>query len=427
MADDILDELEWRGLIAQSTDREALANDLAAGPLTLYSGFDPTAPSLHAGHLVPLLTLRRFQQAGHRPIVLAGGATGMIGDPRDTGERTMNSADTVADWADRIRGQLERFVGFDSSATGAVVENNLSWTGQLSAIEFLRDVGMYFSVNVMLDRDTVRRRLEGDGMSYTEFSYMLLQSNDYVELYQRHGCALQIGGSDQWGNIVAGVRLVRQKAGASVHAMTTPLVTDSEGKKFGKSTGGGNLWLDPALTSPYAWYQYFVNTADADVGPYLRWFTFLSREEIDDLDEATRSRPHERAAQRRLARELTTLVHGQAATEGVELASQALFGRAELTDLDEGTLAAALREAGNDQVAELAPGGPDSITDLLVETGLSASKGAARRTVAEGGVYVNNVRIDTDEWTPQPTDFLHGRWLVLRRGKRNIAGVQRIG
>ncbi|BBY47670.1 tyrosine--tRNA ligase [Mycolicibacterium arabiense] len=427
MADDILDELEWRGLIAQSTDREALANDLAAGPLTLYSGFDPTAPSLHAGHLVPLLTLRRFQQAGHRPIVLAGGATGMIGDPRDTGERIMNSADTVADWADRIRGQLERFVEFDSSATGAVVENNLTWTGQLSAIEFLRDVGKYFSVNVMLDRDTVRRRLEGDGMSYTEFSYMLLQSNDYVELYQRHGCALQIGGSDQWGNIVAGVRLVRQKAGASVHAMTTPLVTDSEGKKFGKSTGGGNLWLDPALTSPYAWYQYFVNAADADVVPYLRWFTFLSREEIDDLDEATRSRPHERAAQRRLARELTTLVHGQAATEGVELASQALFGRAELTDLDEGTLAAALREAGNDQVAELAPDGPDSITDLLVETGLSASKGAARRTVAEGGVYVNNIRIDTDEWTPQPTDFLHGRWLVLRRGKRNIAGVQRIG
>ncbi|WP_237573647.1 tyrosine--tRNA ligase [Mycolicibacterium lacusdiani] len=427
MADDILDELEWRGLIAQSTDREALANDLAEGVLTLYSGFDPTAPSLHAGHLVPLLTLRRFQQAGHRPIVLAGGATGMIGDPRDTGERIMNSTDTVAEWADRIRGQLERFVEFDSSTTGAVVENNLSWTGPLSAIEFLRDVGKYFSVNVMLDRDTVRRRLEGDGMSYTEFSYMLLQANDYVELHQRHGCALQIGGSDQWGNIVAGVRLVRQKAGASVHAMTTPLVTDSEGKKFGKSTGGGNLWLDPALTSPYAWYQYFVNTADADVVPYLRWFTFLSREEIDDLDEATRSRPHERAAQRRLARELTTLVHGQAATEGVELASQALFGRAELTDLDEGTLSAALREAGNDQVAELAPGGPDSITDLLVETGLSASKGAARRTVAEGGVYVNNVRIDTDEWTPESTDFLHGRWLVLRRGKRNIAGVQRIG
>ena len=427
MGTGILDELDWRGLIAQSTDREALATELANGPVTLYSGFDPTAPSLHAGHLVPLLTLRRFQQTGHRPVVLAGGATGMIGDPRDTGERTMNTAETVADWAERIRGQLERFVEFDESPTGAVVDNNLSWTGPLSAIEFLRDVGKHFSVNVMLDRDTVRRRLEGEGISYTEFSYMLLQANDFVELRQRYGCALQIGGSDQWGNIVAGVRLVRQKLGDTVHAMTTPLVTDSEGKKFGKSTGGGNLWLDPEMTSPYAWYQYFVNTADADVMPYLRWFTFLSRDEIDELAEATANRPHERAGQRRLARELTTLVHGQAATDGVELASQALFGRAELTDLDESTLSAALREAAGDEVAELAPGGPDSITDLLVSTGLSASKGAARRTIAEGGVYVNNVRIGTDEWVPQPADFLHGRWLVLRRGKRNIAGVQRVG
>ncbi|MGV0744830.1 tyrosine--tRNA ligase [Mycolicibacterium sp. XJ870] len=426
-ATDILDELDWRGLIAQSTDREALASDLASGPLTVYSGFDPTAPSLHAGHLVPLLTLRRFQQAGHRPIVLAGGATGMIGDPRDTGERTLNTADTVADWATRIRGQLERFVEFDDSPTGAIVENNLSWTGELSAIEFLRDVGKYFSVNVMLDRDTVRRRLEGDGISYTEFSYMLLQANDYVELHQRHGCALQIGGSDQWGNIVAGARLVRQKVGATVHAMTTPLVTDSEGKKFGKSTGGGNLWLDPEMTSPYAWYQYFVNTTDADVVGYLCWFTFLSADELAELAEATQSRPHERAAQRRLARELTTLVHGESATESVEYASQALFGRADLADLDESTLAAALREAGNGQVAELKPGSPDAITDLLVATGLSASKGAARRTVAEGGVYVNNVRIESDEWIPQSSDFLHDRWLVLRRGKRNIAGVDRVG
>lgn len=423
MTGGILDELDWRGLIAQSTDRDALAADLADAPLTLYSGFDPTAPSLHAGHLVPLLTLRRFQQAGHRPIVLAGGATGMIGDPRDTGERTMQTADTVADWSDRIRGQLERFVEFDASPTGAVVEDNLSWTGALSTIEFLRDVGKYFSVNVMLDRETVRRRLEGDGMSYTEFSYMLLQANDYVQLRRRYGCALQIGGSDQWGNIVAGVRLVRQQLGDTVHAMTTPLVTDSEGRKFGKSTGGGNLWLDPEMTSPYAWYQYFINTADADVIPYLRWFTFLDAEEVADLETETRERPHQRAAQRRLARELTTLVHGGAATEAVEHASQALFGRGELDALDEATLAAALREAS---VAELTPGGADSITDLLVATGLSASKGAARRTVAEGGVSVNNVRIDSDEWVPQPTDFLHGRWLVLRRGKRNIAGVQRV-
>ncbi|WP_241473614.1 tyrosine--tRNA ligase [Mycolicibacterium neoaurum] len=422
----ILDELEWRGLIAQSTDLEALADALADGPLTLYSGFDPTAPSLHAGHLVPLLTLRRFQQSGHRPIVLAGGATGLIGDPRDSGERTMQTTDTVSEWADRIRGQLERFVEFDESATGAVVENNLSWTGPMTAIEFLRDVGKYFSVNVMLDRDTVRRRLEGDGMSYTEFSYMLLQANDFVQLHDRHGCALQIGGSDQWGNIVAGVRLVRQQRGATAHALTTPLVTDSTGKKFGKSTGGGNLWLDPELTSPYAWYQYFVNTADADVVPYLRWFTFLSRAEIDELAEATAARPHERAAQRRLARELTTLVHGQAATDSVELASQALFGRAELADLDESTLGAALKEAGDGAVAELPAGGADGILDLLVASGLVASRGAAKRTLAEGGVYVNNVRIESDEWVPQASDFLHDRWLVLRRGKRNIAGVVRV-
>jgi tyrosyl-tRNA synthetase len=418
----ILDELDWRGLIAQSTERETLAQQLASGPVTVYSGFDPTAPSLHAGHLVPLLTLRRFQQAGHRPIVLAGGATGMIGDPRETGERTLHTADIVAEWADRIRGQLERFVEFDDSPTGAIVENNLTWTGPLSAIEFLRDIGKYFSVNVMLDRETVRRRLEGEGISYTEFSYMLLQANDYVELHRRHGCSLQVGGSDQWGNIIAGVRLVRQKEGATVHALTTPLVTDSEGRKFGKSTGGGNLWLDPDMTSPYAWYQYFINTADADVIGYLRWFTFLTAEEIAELEVATAERAHERAAQRRLAQELTTLVHGEAATRKVELASQALFGRAELTELDEPTLAAALTEAS---VAELAPGSPDGIVDLLVATGLSASKGAARRTIAEGGVSVNNVRITSDEWTPAESDFLFGRWLVVRRGKRNVAGVRR--
>ncbi|WP_123027785.1 tyrosine--tRNA ligase [Mycolicibacterium stellerae] len=423
----ILDELDWRGLIAQSTDRDALGDQLSAGPVTVYSGFDPTAPSLHAGHLIPLLTLRRFQQAGHRPIVLAGGATGMIGDPRDTGERTMHDESTVADWSGRIRRQLERFVDFDDSQSGAVVENNLTWTGDMRAIEFLRDVGKHFSVNVMLDRDTVRRRLEGEGISYTEFSYMLLQANDYVELNQRYGCALQIGGSDQWGNIIAGVRLVRQKQGVTVHALTTPLVTDSEGKKFGKSTGGGSLWLDPEMTSPYAWYQYFFNTADADAIPYLKWFTFLSREDLAELEQATTERPHERAAQRRLAQELTTLVHGEAQCSAVEHASQALFGRAELGQLDEPTLAAALREASNSHVAELGPDGSNSITDLLVASGLVDSKGAARRAVAEGGAYVNNVRVESDDWTPQPSDFLHDRWLVLRRGKRNIAGVVRVG
>ncbi len=423
MGTTILDELGWRELIAQSTDIDALAAAAAQPPMTVYCGFDPTAPSLHAGHLVPLLTLRRFQRAGHRPIVLAGGATGMIGDPRDTGERTLNTSDTVAQWSERIRGQLERFVDFDDSASGAIVENNLNWTSKLSAIDLLRDIGKHFSVNVMLDRDTIRRRLDSDGISYTEFSYMLLQANDYVELHRRHGCSLQIGGSDQWGNIIAGVRLVRQMLGASVHGLTVPLVTAADGTKFGKSTGGGNLWLDPEMTSPYAWYQYFVNTADADVIRYLRWFTFLSADELVELADATATRPHERAAQRRLAQELTTLVHGQAATEAVEHASQALFGRGELARLDEPTLAAALRET---TVAELQPGGPDGIVDLLVATGLSESRKAAKRTIAEGGVSVNNEKIDSDDWVAQASHFLHGRWLVLRRGKRNIAGVQRV-
>ncbi|PJE07663.1 MULTISPECIES: tyrosine--tRNA ligase [Mycobacterium] len=419
----ILDELDWRGLIAQSTDLDALAAEARQGPMTVYAGFDPTAASLHAGHLVPLLALRRFQRAGHRPIVLAGGATGMIGDPREVGERSLQEADTVAEWAERIRGQLERFVDFDDSPTGAIVENNLQWTGALSAIEFLRDIGKHFSVNVMLDRDTVRRRLEGEGISYTEFSYMLLQANDYVELRRRHGCSLQIGGSDQWGNIIAGVRLVRQKLGAAVHALTVPLVTSSDGKKFGKSTGGGSLWLDPQMTSPYAWYQYFVNTADADVIRYLRWFTFLSAEELAELEQATAERPQQRAAQRRLAAELTTLVHGEAATEAVQHASRALFGQGELERLDEATLSSALRETS---VAELKPGEPEGIVDLLVAAGLSESRKAARRTIGEGGVSVNNIRVSSDEWSPQPTDFLYGRWLVLRRGKRNVAGVEKL-
>ena len=422
----ILDELGWRGLIAQSTDLDALAAEAQRGPMTVYAGFDPTAPSLHAGHLVPLLALRRFQQAGHRPVVLAGGATGMIGDPRDIGERSLNEADTVAEWTERIRGQLEHFVDFDGSAessTGAIVENNLEWTRAMSTVEFLRDIGKHFSVNVMLDRDTIRRRLDGEGISYTEFSYMLLQANDYVELHRRHGCALQIGGSDQWGNIIAGVRLVRQKLGATVHALTVPLVTAADGTKFGKSTGGGSLWLDPQMTSPYAWYQYFVNTADADVVGYLRWFTFLSADELAELEQATAERPQQRAAQRRLAKELTVLVHGETATEAVEHASRALFGQGELDRLDEATLAAALRETS---VAELKPGSPDGIVDLLVASGLSASKGAARRTIGEGGLSVNNVRIDSDEWSPQASDFLYGRWLVLRRGKRNIAGIERV-
>lgn len=421
MTEHILDELTWRGLIAQSTDLDTLRRDLAAGPVTLYAGFDPTGPSLHAGHLVPLLALKRFQRAGHRPIVLAGGATGMIGDPREVGERTMNSADTVAEWAERIRGQLERFVDFDDSPTSAIVVNNADWTSSLSVVDFLRDVGKHFSVNVMLARDTVRRRLEGDGISYTEFSYMLLQANDYVQLRRQHGCTLQVGGSDQWGNIIAGVELNRRTDAAAVHALTVPLVTSADGKKFGKSTGGGSLWLDPQMTTPYAWYQYFVNAADADVVKYLRWFTFLDQDELAELETATAERPHAREAQRRLAAEMTTLVHGEANTRAVELASRALFGRGELAELDEATLSAALAEAS---VAAVHDGQPDTIVDLLVATGLCESKGAARRTIKEGGVSVNNQRIASEDWVPSSADLLHGRWLVLRRGKRNFAGVR---
>jgi tyrosyl-tRNA synthetase len=421
VSEHILDELSWRGLIAQSTDLSALRKDLDAGPQTLYAGFDPTAPSLHAGNLVPLLMLTRFQRAGHRPIVLAGGATGMVGDPRDTGERTLNSLDVVAEWVERIRGQLERFVDFDGSPTGAIVANNLDWTGSMPVLEFLRDVGKHFSVNVMLARETVKRRLEGDGMSYTEFSYLLLQSYDYLQLHRMHGCSLQVGGSDQWGNIIGGVELVRRIDGESVHALTAPLVTDAEGRKFGKSTGGGNVWLDPALTSPYAWYQYFVNVGDADVIRYLRSFTFLPREEIDALALDTAERPHLRAAQRRLAEEFTRLVHGDHETGQVIAASQALFGRGDLRELDESTLNAAMAEAptGSVRLSD-----EPTIVDLLVASGLTPSRGAARRAVAEGGAYVNNEKVTDEEWRPTKEDLLHGRWLVVRRGKRATAGLE---
>ncbi|MEU7815244.1 tyrosine--tRNA ligase [Pseudonocardia sp. NPDC049154] len=418
----ILDELEWRGLIAQTTDLDALRKDLEGPePLTLYCGFDPTAASLHAGHLIPLLTLRRFQEAGARPIVLAGGATGQIGDPRDVGERSLHSVETVTEWATRIRGQLERFVTFDDSPTGALVANNLDWTGNQGVLTFLRDIGKHFSVNVMLSRETVKRRLAGDGLSYTEFSYLLLQSQDYLELYRRHGCRLQIGGSDQWGNIVGGADLIRRVDGGTAHALTTPLVTDSEGRKFGKSTGGGNIWLDPELTSPYAWYQYFVNVSDADAGTYLRLFTFLAREEIEELEKDTAERPHLRLAQRRLAEELTTLVHGADATAQVIAASSALFGRGELGGLEAGTLTAAMSEV---PTTDTSLGAGATIVDLLVGTGLVESKGAARRAVKEGGAYVNNTKVDDEEWTPSEGDLLAGGWLVLRRGKRNLAGVR---
>ena len=417
----IIDELTWRGLINQSTDLDNL-REATEHPITLYCGFDPTGPSLHAGHLVPLLMLRRFQEAGHTPIVLAGGATGMIGDPREVGERSMNSEDTVKDWAERISGQLQRFVHFDGDNAAKLVNNN-DWTSKLGAIEFLRDIGKHFSLSTMLGRETVKRRLENDGISYTEFSYMLLQANDFVQLRREHDCILQIGGGDQWGNLVAGVDLNRRIDGAQTHALTVPLVTDADGKKFGKSTGGGSLWLDPEMTSPYTWYQYFVNTADADVIRYLRWFTFLDQEELARLEVEVEERPFKREAQRRLAQEMTDLVHGVEAREAVELASQALFGRAELADLDEATLSASLTET---DVFEFASAEETTIVDLLVGAGLADSKGAARRSIKEGGAYVNNVRIENEAWFPAESDYLHGAWLVLRRGKKNFAGAKRV-
>lgn len=419
-ATNIIDEIEWRGLINQSTDLEAL-RAVTQEPITLYCGFDPTGPSLHAGHLVPLLMLRRFQLLGHRPIVLAGGATGMIGDPRDVGERSLNSADTVHEWAERISGQLSRFVSFEGDNAAMLVNNN-DWIQHLTAIEFLRDLGKHFSLSTMLGRDTVKRRLEGEGISYTEFSYMLLQANDFVQLRRNLNCVLQVGGGDQWGNLVAGVDLNRRMDGATVHALTVPLVTDSEGRKFGKSTGGGSLWLDPSMTTPYTWYQYFLNTADVDVIRYLRWFTFLDQAELSELETEVTERPFQRAAQRRLTQEMTDLVHGETARRAAELAAQALFGKADLRDLDERTLSSAVSET---QVFEVTAGAPHTIVDLLVGSGLVDSKGAARRAVNEGGVYVNNARVESDEWTPQTDDFLHGVWLVLRRGKKNFAGVKR--
>ena len=417
----IIDELQWRGLINQSTDLEAV-KEAAESPISLYCGFDPTGSSLHAGHLVPLIMLKRFQRFGHRPIALAGGATGMIGDPRDVGERSMLSEEQIAENMQAIKDQLEAFVDFTEageSAIPAVMVNNADWTSQISVIEYLRDIGKNFSLNTMLDRDTVKRRLESDGISYTEFSYMLLQANDFVHLHKEYDCVLQIGGGDQWGNIVSGVDLNRRVNGAKVHGLTVPLVTDAEGNKFGKSTGGGKLWLDPQLTSPYSWYQYFINAGDAVVIDYLRWFTFLTQEEIAELARKVEEEPHKREAQRVLAREMTTLVHGEQATEAVELASQALFGKAELQDLDEATLSSALQET---EIAEVGP--EATILDLLVEAGLEKSKGAARRTVGEGGAYVNNQRIEDIEWSPNSNDLLHGSWLVLRKGKKRFAGAR---
>jgi tyrosyl-tRNA synthetase len=416
----VLDDLESRGLIAHSTDPDALRAAMAAGPITSYVGFDPTAPSLHMGNLLQLLTLRRLQLAGHNPIGLVGGATGLIGDPKESSERVLNPKDVVQQWVEKVRGQVERFVDFDHSLPNpARIVNNYDWTKNLNTLDFLRDIGKHFPVNRMLGREVVKARLE-QGISYTEFSYVLLQSLDYLELYRRHGCILQTGGSDQWGNLTAGVELIRRTESGKAHALATPLVTKVDGTKFGK-TESGTVWLDRELTSPYAFYQFWFNTDDRDVMQLVRFYTFRSAEEIAALEEATAERPHAREAQRVLAEDVTTLVHGKDETEQVKLAAKALFGQSDLRALSPDTLRAALREAPH---VELAAGEPmPSYTDLLVKSGLVASKSAARRTVAEGGGYLNNEKVSDPEYVPASGDLLPGGALVLRRGKRSFAGV----
>ncbi|WP_049659781.1 tyrosine--tRNA ligase [Kitasatospora sp. MY 5-36] len=415
---DIVDELQWRGLIALSTDEDALRKAFADGPVTFYCGFDPTAPSLHLGNLVQILTMRRIQQAGNLPLGLVGGATGLIGDPKPTAERVLNDPETVAGWVERLRGQISRFLDFEGPYAARMV-NNLDWTSGMSAISLLRDVGKYFRVNNMIAKEAVARRLNSDaGISYTEFSYQILQGMDYLELNRRYGCALQTGGSDQWGNLTAGTDLIRKADGKSVHALATPLIVKADGTKFGK-TESGTVWLDPELTTPYAFYQFWLNADDRDVPTFLRIFSFRSKEEVEELERDTIERPAARLAQRALAEELTTLVHGAEQYERAVAASKALFGQGDLADLEAPTLAAALAEVPKAEVSEL-----QTVVDLLVAVGLSPSRSAARRTIKEGGAYLNNVKVTDEEAVPTEADLLHGRWLVLRRGKRNLAAAE---
>jgi tyrosyl-tRNA synthetase len=419
----LLEDLKWRGLLSQTTDEKALQEALKK-PITLYVGFDPTAPSIHVGNLVVLFVLRRFQLAGHNPLPLVGGATGLVGDPSGRNEeRTLNTTDVVGQWVDRIKTQLSKFMDFDNTTNPAVMVNNLDWTAPMSAIEFLRDIGKHFSVNQMLSKDAVSTRLEKDGISYTEFSYQVLQSMDYLELYRRYNCTLQIGGSDQWGNITAGLDLIRRVEGGSAHALTVPLLTKADGTKFGK-TAGGSIWLDPEMTSPYAFFQYWLNSDDKDVINFLKVFSFKSREEIEALEKSHAENPGAREAHRELARELTTLVHSADIASRVEVAAKALFGQADLSELDEQTLASALAELPRTQVKK----GEEIPTwvDLLAATGVVDSKSAARRIVKEGGAYLNNEKISGEDFRLEKTHFLCGKYAVLRKGKRDLAAVELI-
>jgi tyrosyl-tRNA synthetase len=432
--DDIIDELSWRGLLADTTDLGELRSTLNSGRVTFYAGFDPTAPGLHIGNLALLLTMRRLQLAGHRPIGLVGGATGLIGDPSGkSAERALNPAELVAQWVDRIRGEVSRFLDFDAGESSALIASNLEWTGPMPVLEFLRDIGKHFSVNRMLDRESVKARLEAGGISYTEFSYQLLQAMDYLELYRRYGCTLQLGGSDQWGNLVAGVDLIRRVQSASVHALAIPLITKADGTKYGK-TEGGAIWLSPDLMSPYAFYQFWLNVSDAEVPGLLRVYSFKPREEIEALSAQSVERPAARAGQRALAEELTTLVHGAEECRRAIAASQALFGQGSLADLLGRTLTAAIAELRPVTIAVPPWPGPGTagapvnglppVANLMVAAGTVPTVSAARRTIAEGGAYLNNERV-TDPGTVATYDnLLDGRYLILRRGKRTVGAVE---
>ena len=424
MSNALLDDLEWRGLIAQSTDRKELENALSK-PISLYLGVDPTAPSMHLGNLVVFLVLKRFQLAGHRPIALVGGATGLVGDPSGKNdERTLNEEKLVAEWVSKMRKQVEKILDFKDKDTSAKLVNNLDWTKAISALELLRDIGKHFSVNQMLAKDSVATRLSSTGISYTEFSYQVLQAYDYLELYRRDQCKLQIGGSDQWGNIVAGLDLIRKVEGGSAHALTVPLLAKSDGSKFGK-TASGAIWLEESMTSAYEFFQFWLNSDDADMPKLLKVFSMKDRKEIERLIETVNTNPGAREAHRELAREMTTLIHGADMAKKVEEAAKALFGQGEISELDLATLDSALSQLPKTQVKR---GDPfPTWVDLLAATGVVDSKSAARRIVKEGGAYLNNKKVENEDFTPSKSDLLHGKYLLLRKGKRDLAAVEVAG
>jgi tyrosyl-tRNA synthetase len=421
MSNALLEDLEWRGLIAQSTDRKELESALTK-PISLYLGVDPTAPSMHLGNLVVFLVLKRFQLAGHRPIALVGGATGLVGDPSGKNdERTLNEEKIVAEWVSKMRKQVEKILDFKDKEVSAKLVNNLDWTKSISALELLRDIGKHFSVNQMLAKDSVATRLSSSGISYTEFSYQVLQAYDYLELYRRDQCRLQIGGSDQWGNIVAGLDLIRKVDGGSAYALTVPLLAKSDGSKFGK-TASGAIWLDESMTSAYEFFQFWLNSDDADMPKLLKVFSMKSKAEIEELIEKVKTNPGAREAHRELAREMTAMIHGQVMAKSVEEAAKALFGQGEIGDLDLKTLDSALSQLPKTTIKK---GDPyPTWVDLLAATGVVESKSAARRIVKEGGGYLNNKKVESEDFTPSKADLLHGKYLLLRKGKRDLAAVE---